>query len=117
MVFGFSESTEVDKRLDEKFKQGFIGAPATAEGRENNMCPCLLPEVGTSSLYGVRVGAAGPGAGPEGWLGCFAHPFGGSACREHVCSTLLLVPTPYCCFWLLRSGSWVLFGLCVSSCP
>ena len=44
----------------------------------------------TSPLHGVRVGAASPGVGPEGWLRCFAHPFGDVACRE-----MCAVP----CFW------------------
>ena len=25
-----------------------------------------------------------PGVGPEGWLRCFAQPFGGAECRGHV---------------------------------
>ena len=42
---------------------------------------CSLAKGGqVCSSYGVRVGA-GPGVGPEGWLRCSAHPFGGSVCR------------------------------------
>ena len=33
-------------------------------------------------LYGVRGGVC-PGMGLEGWLRCFAHPFGGGVCRGH----------------------------------
>ena len=29
------QSIEIDQRPDKKFRQGFIGAPATAGGREN----------------------------------------------------------------------------------
>ena len=64
-------------------------------------------------LYGVRV-EAGPGAGPEGCLRWFAHPFGDVECGGHaqypafVPDTLLL---------LSALQKWQLgFGLFISYC-
>ena len=53
--------------------------------RTSNRFPGLLTpraEGRACSLYGVRVGVC-PGAGPEAWLRCFAHPSGGGVCRGH----------------------------------
>ena len=34
-VLGLPQSIEIDKKLDKKFKQGFIGAPVKAGGSRN----------------------------------------------------------------------------------
>ena len=71
---------------DKKFRQGFIGAPGAAQGREiSNSFPCsLAPGEGRAgSLYGGRVSMC-PGVRPEVWLRWSAHPFGGVECRGHV---------------------------------
>ena len=53
-----------------------------------------------------------PGARPEGWLRCSAHPFVVlSAGDMH--STLLLLPTPGFSSRFFRSGSWVFWSFCI----
>ena len=47
------KSVEIDKRPDEKFRQGFTGAPAVARGSENKQeVPLLAPR----GRWGVGVG-------------------------------------------------------------
>ena len=49
----------------------------------NNRFPCSPRwEVRAGFLYGVRVGMC-PGLRLEGWLRCFAHPYGGGECKGH----------------------------------
>ena len=54
-------AAEIDKRPDEKFRQGFTGTRAIARGRESsNRCPRSLPHKGqTRPLEGVRVRVIG----------------------------------------------------------
>ena len=82
-VLDLPQSIEIDYRPDNKFRQGFIGAPVPAAGgMGNNRFLCLLPKLGSasSSLYRVRVGMC-PGIRLEGWLRWFAHPSVGGTCR------------------------------------
>ena len=78
---------EIDKRPGKKFRQGFVGAAAVVVGRKEVAASlaCLFVVEGrqAGSLYEVRV-RVGTEVGLKGWLGCFAHPFGGGVCRGHV---------------------------------
>ena len=59
----------MDRRPDEKFRQGFTGARAVAGGtKTSNRFPCSLPDGGRAgSLNGVRLGLDW-WVRPEGWL-------------------------------------------------
>ena len=41
-VIGLYQRTEIDQRLDKKFRQGFTGAPTVAEGSEDKLQFSLL---------------------------------------------------------------------------
>lgn len=83
--------------------------------KTSNRFPCFLSEaggrVGRASwflLSGEGVGTD-PGVGPEGWLGWFAHLFGGGVYRGHA---------RYSVFAPSSSEVAVgFFGLFVSCCP
>ena len=85
-VPGLPQAIEIAQGPDKKFKQGFIGAPAAAEGSENKQQVPLLSHSlrggQACSLYGVRGGVC-PGVRPEGWLRRSGHPSGGVVCRGH----------------------------------
>ena len=68
--------------------------------------------MGASSSYGASVGVH-PGVGPEGWLGCFAHPSGGGVCRDSGVEWAV----PWFCSRLLKRGSWVFLTFGSSICP
>ena len=55
---GFLQSIETDLRPDKKFRQGFIDAPAVAEGNENKpwvpSLACSLRTAGKMVLYTGR---------------------------------------------------------------
>ena len=84
---GFPQSIEIDLRPDKKFRQGFIDAPAVAEGSENKQCVLLLSCSEDSrqdcSLYEERVRGMFKGQ-VRGMFRWFAHLLGGSVCRGHV---------------------------------
>lgn len=68
-VLGLPQLIEIDKRPDEKLRQGFTGAPTAAGGaKTSNRSPCSFLERGCAgSLHGVRVGMD-PGVWLERWL-------------------------------------------------
>ena len=97
-VLGSPQSIEIDQRADEKFRRGFIGAPAAAAWSENRQQVPLLARSlrgewdgwRAGSLHGVRVGVC-PELGLEGWLRCVAHPLWwccvqGACAVPHICS-------------------------------
>ena len=49
-ILGLSQSTEIDQRVDKKFRQGFTGTPAVAEGSENKLQFSLLTTCGGGKL-------------------------------------------------------------------
>ena len=73
---------EIDKRLDDKFKQGFFGTLAASRRELKQVTslftPCEDRGAGTGKL---RVGEGWVRA--RGWLGWSAHPLGGTVCRRH----------------------------------
>ena len=81
-ALGLSQAIEIDERPDQKFKQGSIGAPAAAGGREKKQPIPLLAHSKrgrrTCSLYGVRVGMC-PGVGQR----LFVHPLGVGVCKGY----------------------------------
>ena len=112
-VLGLNQSIGIDQRPDRKFRLGFIGASATAEGSENKQqVPCLLPAVSWAcSTYGVRGrGGSRSRSGWRGGPGGLPTPLvilsaGG------ICSALLFLPT--LCFLLQATQKWQL-GFLVS---
>ena len=51
-VLGLPQSIEIDYRLDKKFRQGFIGAPAAAVRSENKQ---QVPLIAHSQRWGKLV--------------------------------------------------------------
>ena len=84
---GFPQSIEIDLRPDKKFRQGFIDAPAVAEGSENKQWVLLLGCSEDSrqdcSLYEERVEVCSR-VRSEGQFSWFAHLLGGAVYRGHV---------------------------------
>ena len=50
-VLGLPQSLDIDYRLDKKFRQGFFGVPAAAEGSKNKQQnPLLAHSLGRDTL-------------------------------------------------------------------
>ena len=77
-ALGLSQAIEIDERPDQKFKQGSIGAPAAAGGRENKQPIPLLAHSKrgrrTCSLYGMCSGVG---------QRLFVHPLGVGVCKGY----------------------------------
>ena len=79
-VLGLPQSIGIDQRPDKKYRQGFIGTPATAAGNKNNSFPCLhlaTPWARASLFLSGREGRRMSRGLVEGWLSYFACPLGG----------------------------------------
>ena len=101
-ALGLFQWIEIDQRPDKKFRQGCIGAYATAE----------VSEVGqVLSLYGLRVGVC-PEVWLEGQLRHLAHPQL-VLCAGGLHSTLFLLPNLCFSSTLFKSGSWVFWSLLI----
>lgn len=76
------------------FQGRFHWGPCYSKRGSNNkqQVPLLLAPEGLSLLLIEVRGGVRSGAGPEGWLRWFAHPFGGGICRGHT-QYLALVPS------------------------
>ena len=66
------------------WNKAFLGLPLQLQGAKtsNRFLYLLLKKRWAGSLYGMRVGVC-PGVGLEGWLGWFAHAFGGGVCKGY----------------------------------
>ena len=75
-VLGLPQSIEIDQRLDKKFRQGFIGAPAAAGRNENKLTVSLALSLGWMRWFLIwgegRGGSRGQARG--GGLGVLSTP-------------------------------------------
>ena len=94
-VLGLCESIEINQSPDQKFRQGFTGAPAAARSRFSSFS---FADGGGVSWFLIQGEGSDVARGWDGgWLRCFAWLFG---YVKRACAVV-----PCFCFWLLRSGN------------
>ena len=67
----------------QKSQARLYSSPSYSRRENKQQVPLLLAPEGLSLLLIEVRGGVCSGAGPEGWLRWFAHPFGGGVCRGH----------------------------------